>query len=80
MFFNDDQDINAKSYLLSKDRKRKYAVISEGFIKTSVDLRWRSFDVNYSGSTVVTVMISGKNLICANVGDSWAVLGSHRNW
>ena len=39
LFFNDDEDIDAKSYLLSKDRKRKYAVISEGFIKTSVDLR-----------------------------------------
>lgn len=70
--------MEALSYLLSKDRKRKYAVISEGFIKTDLDLRNCGFDVNYSGSTVVSVMISGKNIICANVGDSRAILGSLR--
>lgn len=45
-------------------------------MKTSFDLKRRSFDVNFSGSTVVSAMISGKKLICANVGDSRAVLGS----
>ena len=78
-FFNEDEDQDAPSYLVSKDRRRKYAVISEGFIKTSMDLRRRSFDVNYSGSTVVSVMFTGKSLICANVGDSRAVLGSLRS-
>jgi len=47
-------------------------------MKTSMDLKNRSFDCNYSGSTVVSVMISGSTLVCANVGDSWAVLGSIR--
>jgi serine/threonine protein phosphatase PrpC len=51
-------------------------VISEGFLKTSFDIKRRSFDVNYSGSTVVSVMVSGKKVICANVGDSRAILGS----
>ena len=45
-------------------------------MKTSFDIKRRSFDVNYSGSTVVSVMISGKKLICANVGDSRAIIGS----
>lgn len=62
--------------MISKDRKWKYAVISEGFLKTSVDLGNRSFDINFSGSTVVTIFISGKTLVCANVGDSRAILGS----
>lgn len=53
--------------------------MSEGFIKTCIDMRRRSFDINYSGSTVVTVMLSGNKLICANVGDSRAVLGSTRS-
>lgn len=48
-------------------------------MKTSFDLKRRSFDVNYSGTTVISVMISGKKLICANVGDSRAVLGSLKN-
>lgn len=49
--------------------------MSEGFMKTSFDLKRRSFDVNFSGTTVVSVMISGKKLICANVGDSRATMG-----
>lgn len=64
------------SFLLSNDKNKKFAVITEGFLKTSFDLKRRSFDVNYSGTTVVTVMITGKKLICANVGDSRAILGS----
>ena len=32
--------------------------------------------MNYSGSTVVSVMISGKKAICANVGDSRAIVGA----
>lgn len=74
-FFNDD-DEELASYLLSKDHKKKYTVISEGFIKTSCDLQQRSFNVDYSGTTVVTVMLTGNQLTCANLGDSRAVLGS----
>lgn len=55
---------------------KKYAIISEGFLKTSFDIRRRSFDVNFSGSTVVSVMITGNKALCANVGDSRAILGS----
>lgn len=45
-------------------------------MKTSFDIRRRSFDCNYSGSTVVSVMVSGNKLLCANVGDSRAIMGS----
>lgn len=51
-------------------------MLSEGFLKTTFDLKRRSFDVNFSGSTIVTVMVTGKKLICSNVGDSRAILGS----
>ena len=54
-------------------------MISEGFIKTDSDLQARDFDVNYSGTTVVSVMLAGTTLICANVGDSRAVIGSLRS-
>lgn len=76
-FFDDDEE-DLASYLLSKDRRKKYTVISEGFIKTACDIQNRSFNVDYSGTTVVAVMLSGNNLTCANVGDSRAVLGSLR--
>ena len=33
-FFDDDEE-NLTSYLLSKDKRKKYTVISEGFIKTA---------------------------------------------
>mmetsp|Transcript_14948 Transcript_14948/g.14540 ORF Transcript_14948/g.14540 Transcript_14948/m.14540 type:complete len:80 (-) Transcript_14948:552-791(-) len=71
-----DEQNTSQSFLISKDKNKKFAVITEGFLKTSYDLRRRSFDVNYSGSTVISVMVTGKKLICANVGDSRAVLGS----
>eukprot|EP00347_Sterkiella_histriomuscorum_P005738 403355459 len=67
---------NQQSYLVSSDKNKRTAVLTEGFLKTSFDIRRRSFDCNYSGSTVVTVMVTGNKLICANVGDSRAILGS----
>ena len=72
---NIDDATSCASYLLTNDKNKKFAVISEGFLKTSFDLRRRSFDVNYSGTTVISVMITGKKLVCANVGDSRAILG-----
>ncbi len=65
--------------MLSADKLKRNAVISEGFLKTSFDIRKRSFDCNYSGSTVVSVMIAGRKLICANVGDSRAILGAYKS-
>lgn len=60
-FFDDDEE-GLASYLLSKDKRKKYTVISEGFIKTACDIQNRSFNVDYSGTTVVTVMLTGNNL------------------
>lgn len=77
-FFDDEED-DLKSYLICQDRRKKYTVISEGFIKTAIDMQQRDFNIDYSGTTVVTVMLAGNNLVCANVGDSRAVLGSLRD-
>lgn len=76
--FFDDNDEDLTSYLLSKDRRKKYTVISEGFIKTACDIQNRSFNVDFSGTTVVSVMLTGNHITCANVGDSRAILGSLR--
>ena len=36
----------------------------------------QQFDTSYSGSTVVSVLLIGQKLVCANVGDSRAILAS----
>lgn len=68
-----------QSCLISQDKTKRDSVITEGFLKTTFDIRRRSFDCSYSGSTVVSVMISGNKLVCANVGDSRAILGSYKS-
>ena len=50
-------------------------VLVESFKKVSGDLSRQAFDSTYSGSTCVTVVFTGNMLLCANVGDSRAVLG-----
>lgn len=49
-------------------------MIKEGFAATNSELLSQLFDVEYSGSTAVTVLIMGRRLVCANVGDSRCVL------
>lgn len=44
-------------------------------IKVNSELNHREFDINFSGSTMVSVLIRGKKLWCANTGDSRALLG-----
>ena len=43
-------------------------------MKTNKEINSRSFNVSFSGTTAVTVMLIGNQLICANVGDSRAIL------
>jgi serine/threonine protein phosphatase PrpC len=44
--------------------------------KLSVEVHHQSFDTSFSGSTLVSVVLRGNDLICANVGDSRAILAS----
>ena len=45
-------------------------------MRTNADLKAQPFGVEFSGTTVVSVMVSGRKAVCANCGDSRAVLGS----
>ena len=47
----------------------------ESFQKCNADLKYQNFDSICSGCTCVVVAITGTTAICANVGDSRAVLG-----
>ncbi len=54
--------------------------ITQSFIKIDNDLTTTSqIDTTFSGSTCVTTIISPSRIICANTGDSRAVLGKYQN-
>ena len=49
--------------------------ITASALKLNKEVCERDFDTNFSGSTFITVLIRGKKLWCANIGDSRALLG-----
>ena len=50
--------------------------LESGFIKTNYDvLSAPGIDVMHSGTTCISALIRGDLLLCANVGDSRAVMG-----
>ena len=54
--------------------------IAEIFDETSTKLNDESnIDLNYSGSTVISIFFNKTNLYCANVGDSRAIIGKRNN-
>ena len=64
--------------LIMKDSRNRNEVIKQAFIKTDEDLWNRSFDITFSGSTAVTILLLGNKLMCANAGDSRAILASYK--
>ena len=56
-------------------KKNNFEIIKQAFISTDNQLKINStFDVEDSGTTCVLVIIIGSHLICANVGDSRAIV------
>ena len=76
---NLESGIGPNSFLLSNNQTSKYRVITEAFLKTNDDLDKRNFDVSFSGTTGVTLLLIGNKLICPNVGDSRAIMASYKN-
>lgn len=61
---------------------RLYAGLMEGIGKTVEELSTSEIDIKRSGSTCVAVAVGGKTLVCANIGDSRAVVvrETEGNW
>ena len=57
--------------LLKKDN---FSIIKTIYQKTDKELSKQNFNSNFSGTTCVIVFQVGKKIICANVGDSRAIL------
>lgn len=68
-----------KTLLASENEEARNSMITEAFVKTNDEIKNRSFNVSFSGTTAVTVMLCGNRLICSNVGDSRAVMASFKN-
>lgn len=49
------------------------------FEKTCQNIRYSNIDTQLSGTTACTVLIVGDKLLCANVGDSRAIVGRYTN-
>jgi serine/threonine protein phosphatase PrpC len=57
-----------------------HKTIKDSFIVTNTKLcKDDSIDTNFSGSTCVSVIVTSEKFICANVGDSRAVIGRYVN-
>ena len=55
-------------------------VFGLGFQKNEENLKYQGFGFEFSGTTVVTVMVSGNSIVTANAGDSRAVIGSLKSF
>jgi serine/threonine protein phosphatase PrpC len=64
------QLLNQDPLTLTDPRK----ALTAASIKTNSELAHQSFDVNFSGTTMVLVLLKGCSLWCANVGDSRALM------
>jgi serine/threonine protein phosphatase PrpC len=58
-------------------RDDTYSSIISSFMECNEEIFSANYDIKFSGSTCVTVMIYGNKVITANVGDSRAILVSH---
>jgi serine/threonine protein phosphatase PrpC len=79
-FIYDKFKLNSNNLSFSKKNIKTITnIIKDSFNKTQEDIKDRSFEANYSGTTFCSVLILGKELYCANAGDSRAILGSNVN-
>lgn len=83
-------NLNHTEHLINSVLKRELSItnfnlnlftdsISEAFIKTNEDLNGLEIDYKLSGSTLCSIIIIGKTILCANVGDSRAIIGVEEN-
>lgn len=75
--------LDSTHYTIETDQRKefissqrfRYNFINWIFKKTNEELISSNFDSSFSGSTAVTIFIYDSFLLCANVGDSRAILG-----
>ncbi len=62
--------------LLLGDSESRNGIITDACKKTNTDLYISNIDVTFSGTTLNSVLISKNMVVCANIGDSRAIIAS----
>ena len=60
--------------IYSKIKENNFEVIRDSFFLAEDEVSMAKFDVQFSGSTTVIVFVFGNKILCANAGDSRAIL------
>lgn len=61
-----------------KIKERNYAMLKNSFNLAESSISMSKYDVNFSGSTCILIFLIENKLICANAGDSRAILVSQK--
>jgi serine/threonine protein phosphatase PrpC len=71
---------NFKNKKLNINSNKSHKIIEDTFLTINMRIfNDSSVDTNFSGSTCVSLIYTPQKLVCANVGDSRAVLGRYVN-
>ena len=65
---------NKSETILQKLKENNFEIIRNSFFLAEDEVSLSKFDVQFSGSTTVIVFLIGKKIICANAGDSRAII------
>ena len=68
------KNISNTEQIYKKLKENNYKIINQAFVQTDVQLKTMQFDIRESGSTCCLVIHIGKHIICANTGDSRAIV------
>jgi len=64
--------------ILFNSKEIREAFVKDIVCKTNKELYEQDFDTKFSGSTLVFTLLLGNLIVCGNVGDSRAVIGSQK--
>jgi serine/threonine protein phosphatase PrpC len=67
-------DLKTEKIIYDKLKENNFEIVRQSFTSAETLLAKAKYDVNFSGTTSVLVITMGNRIICANAGDSRAIL------
>ena len=68
------KSLSSPEEVYKKLKENNYKIINQAFVQSDIQLKTMQFDIRESGSTCCLVIHIGKHIICANTGDSRAIV------